>query len=1051
MRRRILLAYACSGFSGLVYQVAWTRLMVLHVGHTTAAITTVVAAFMGGLAFGAALTGRFTNRLAPRQALMTYAAIETIVAAYAVLLPLGLNLFTPLLVASYHDGAAAADFALLRTALCLIAVAVPAALLGATYPLTLRALSGTGDTTATGGRLYVLNTAGAACGAIAAGFLLLPQLGLFRTTALGAAVSTFAGALAWTSRAHLPPTELPTSIPPSQLRTAPIADSTNRDDYFVAIVIVVLTGFACLLCEVVWTRAVGSLLGPTTYAFAGTVCVMISGLAAGSWLGTLVGSRTIRPQVVLTSVLLATAGVTWFANGALGRQVPEWLASVYAHSPGELDWALVARMASVFSLLLPSAIGLGMSMPVALRLAGSLASAGQRISTLYALSTAAGVLGSLATGAILNQFGLEGSLRIGVVAMLAAAAAPVFSFVRLSPVYRIAVFAIWVGLAIAALALPTQWDRELLASGMYKYARNIPTALDVPAILKAASLLFYREGRVATVSVTEFAGKRSLSVDGKVDGSSGGDMLTQQLAAHVPMLLHEKPDQVLVIGLGTGVTAAAAAAHPAQQIDVIEISAEVVTASDQFLLQNRGVLTNPRVRLIVGDGRSHLALTRRAYDVIISEPSNPWLAGVAALFTREAFSGIRDRLAPGGIACQWVHTYDISEDDLRSIVATFVSVFPDATLWTIGETDMLLVSSAGSLDSRIVNIERSWSRKSAREDLMRGGVQEPFAIQSLWAGGPRTLARLGAGSAQQSDDRMALEFTAPRAAFRRIGTNQAPLIREVRDSTETPRIVQDALDSAGASEWRHRASMFERIGIFGAAYADYVRALEHDETDPLALSGLAVTAMAAGKQADANDRLKRLDARHPSSTPILVAVSKLMDAMGQPQAATRAAIAALAAGSDRPLALDQLAALSADSGDAASLSAVADEMDRLQPRSAKALYYRASQRFIQGAFDDALILARQSIAFAPNDADATNLAGAALASLHRRAEAQAMLTRALQLSPADSSIYVNLGLLALEEGSGLQAEKYFAGALALEPSSETAVEGYRQAVSLRSR
>jgi len=1050
MRQRILLAYACSGFSGLVYQVAWTRLMVLHVGHTTAAITTVVAAFMGGLALGAAVAGRLASRLTPRDALTAYSVIEIVVAAYAVILPFGLGLFTPLLVAAYRDGAAGAEFALLRTALSLIAVAVPATLLGATYPITLRALSRTGDANATGGRLYVLNTLGAACGAIAAGFLLLPSLGLFFTTLLGAAISVAAATLAWTSRT-VPASTEPGTVPSETRAPALNEHSQSRHAYAAAISIVVLTGFACLLCEVVWTRAMGSLLGPTTYAFAGTVCVLISGLAIGSWAGAFIGVRTARPQFALTIVLLVTAAATWFANEALGRQVPQWLATVYAQAAGELDWPLIVRMASVFVLLLPSAIGLGMSMPIVLHFVGHDESAPTRISTLYALSSAAGVIGSLATGSLLSKFGLEGSLRIGVLAMLAASAAPVLGNARVARSRQAAAFIALAAMSTMAMRLPPQWDRELLASGMYKYARNIPTTLDVSAILKAASLLFYREGRVATVSVTEFAGKRSLAVDGKVDGSSGGDMLTQQLAAHVPLLLHENPAQVLVIGLGTGVTAAAAASHPAQHIDVIEISPEVVAASDQFLEQNRRVLIDPRVRLIVGDGRSHMALATRGYDVVISEPSNPWLAGVAALFTREAFASIRDRLAPGGIACQWVHTYDIAEDDLRSIVATFVSVFPEAMLWTIGETDMLLVSAAGSLDSHLMNIERSWSRPSAREDLLRAGVMEPFAVQSLWAGGPRTLARLGAGHALQSDDRMALEFTAPRAAFRRTGTNQASLIREMRDAEETPASIQAALDAAGALQWRNRAAMFERIGIFGAAYADYARAVDHDATDTVALSGLAVTAPAAGQQLDAADRLRRLNAKHPASTPILVAYSKLMDAIGRTDDAFKTALAAVATGSDRALALDQVAALSADSGDAAALSAVADEMDRLQPHSAKSLYYRASQRFVEGAFNQAEALAQQSIALAPRDADARNLAGAALASLQRRSEAQAMLLSALKLSPADASIYVNLGLLALEERDGPQAEKYFAGALALDPASETAVEGYRQAVSLRSR
>jgi Flp pilus assembly protein TadD len=245
--------------------------------------------------------------------------------------------------------------------------------------------------------------------------------------------------------------------------------------------------------------------------------------------------------------------------------------------------------------------------------------------------------------------------------------------------------------------------------------------------------------------------------------------------------------------------------------------------------------------------------------------------------------------------------------------------------------------------------------------------------------------------------------------------------------------------------------MFERIGIFTAAYADYVRAVDRDPSDMTALSGLATTAIPAGQQSDALDRLRRLDSLHPSSTPILIALSKLMHATGRDEAAVKAALAAVTAGGDRLASLDALAALLADMGDATRLAAVTDELDRLQPKSAKSLYYRASQYFVEGRFEGSLSYAQQSITLAPQDADARNLAGAALASLHRPDEAHAMLLTALNLSPADASIYLNLGLLSLEQREGAKAQKYFAGALALDPSSEAAAEGFRQAASMQVR
>ena len=183
---------------------------------------------------------------------------------------------------------------------------------------------------------------------------------------------------------------------------------------------------------------------------------------------------------------------------------------------------------------------------------------------------------------------------------------------------------------------------------VYKYARGIASPLNIEAVLKAGTLLYYRDGQVATVSVSSFAGKTSLAVDGKVDGSTGADMLTQELAAHLPMLMHPNPRDALVIGVGTAVTVSSAALHPIERLEVVEISPEVIEASNHFKAQNRSVLSDPRTRVIVGDGRSHLALGTKPYDVIISEPSNPWMAGVAALFTRESFADILSlRQGPG--------------------------------------------------------------------------------------------------------------------------------------------------------------------------------------------------------------------------------------------------------------------------------------------------------------------------------------------------------------------------------------------------------------------
>ena len=432
------------------------------------------------------------------------------------------------------------------------------------------------------------------------------------------------------------------------------------------------------------------------------------------------------------------------------------------------------------------------------------------------------------------------------------------------------------------------WDRELLASGLYKYARQVPAGADVEAALRAGTILYYREGATGTVSVKRLTGDRSLAIDGKVDASTSGDMITQKLLAHLPLLLHPQPQTVSIIGLGSGVTAGAALVHPVAAVEVVEISPEVIEASSHFTAENRRALDDPRTRLIEGDGRSHMLLSSRQYDVIVSEPSNPWMAGVAALFTQEFFTILRDRLAPGGIVCQWAHTYDISTADLRSIVATFTSVFPGATMWLVGNGDLLLLGSLEPLGPRLDGIARAWLRPGVGDDLASVSLASPFSLWSLYAGGTAELAEYGAGAIIQSDDRMALEFSGPRA-LNLGGDENLSSLRALLPPARRPETIARAMNSATAADWRERATLMLKAGAYGAAYEDYARALELDATDAGALSGIVQAALASHRQSEARSLLARALHARPAAPAIGVALSRLHAITGDFDGAVRLA------------------------------------------------------------------------------------------------------------------------------------------------------------------
>ncbi len=591
------------------------------------------------------------------------------------------------------------------------------------------------------------------------------------------------------------------------------------------------------------------------------------------------------------------------------------------------------------------------------------------------------------------------------------------------------------------MAISPPWDRELLASGPYLYAAYVPKDLDLVALLRAGTLLYYRDGASSTVSVKRLTGTTTLAVDGKVDASNRSDMLTQKLLAHLPLLLHDRPRSVGIIGLGSGVTLGAALRHPIERADVVEISPEVVEASRQFQAENHGALADPRTHLIVGDGRSHLLLSRRQYDVIVSEPSNPWIAGVASLFTREFFLAARARLAPGGIICQWAHTYNISDRDLRSIVATFTSVFPDGTLWLVGEDDILLVAGTDPLDGRLENIARYWTRPGVAEDLADVGVVEPFSIYSLYAAGPDELSRYTAEAPLLTDDRMALEFSGPRELFSRSAAGNSATLGALLVPGAAPLVVRSQREAAGSLGWRHRADMLFKADVYGMAYDDYTHALRLDVDDAAALDGLVRTALRTGRALDALGWVKGLTADRAPTLDGLVATSKLLAASGSNQAAIEAARQAADLRPPHPEGLEQLASLFAAASDVDHLDGVVEGLRRLAPGRAPTEYYAAVAAFLRGDAAEAVRLADRAMALDPEFAPVHDLAGAAYTKLGQLAPAREAFQASLRADAHDSTAYTNLGLVELAAGNPAAAADHFAEALWLTPDSATAREG----------
>ncbi|MGE5244352.1 MAG: fused MFS/spermidine synthase [Betaproteobacteria bacterium] len=1047
-RRRVFLGlYAVSGAASLVYEVTWTRLLTLYMGHTVAAASAVLAAFMGGLALGAWLARSAGGRL------RTYAVLELVTAASAIALPFALSATQPILARAYADGTAPMQFAIVRLVLSLLLIGGPAAAMGATFPIAARWFAPDAATGA--GPLYAANTAGAALGALAAGFWLVPALGVRGTTGIGVALNAAAAAGAlWLARidSTAPHVQHETFEPSARSRRRSPAPVARAPQPILACVAIAVSGFVALVYEVAWTRLLALVLGPTTYAFAIMAASFIAGLATGSAAGSRLARRAAHPAQLLAACLMATAATSLLAGWYAASRLPLVVAAQVAAPAVAFGWLVAAQGAIVALLLLPMTCALGAAFPLALAAAATgPARVGRDVAAVYAANTLGAIAGALAGGfLLLPWFGLEGTFRsTALVAALAGMACWVIgsrmagaSFARAVAGAAAAAVAV-----VLALAVP-RWDRELLASGAYKYAPYLSKS-DLDAALRAGRLEFYEDGAAATVSVRELAGTRSLAIDGKVDASNGGDMLTQRLLGLLPTLLHAHPTDVCIIGLGSGVTVGAAlATGDVRHVDVVEISPEVVHASALFARENGHALQSPAVRLILGDGRSHLQLAGARYDVIVSEPSNPWMAGVAALFTREFFRAARARLKPDGLLCQWAHTYDISARDLRSIVRTFASVFPEGTMWLVGDGDLLLVGTNGpSIEAHLPLVASRWrlgTAPAALAGVAAAGPAMPFALLSLFAGGPAALQRFGGTAPIQTDNRLALEFSAPRGIYGRSADGNSRAIRNLKPR-DRPAIVAAAFASATDESWAVRGDMELKAEAYGTAFDSFQQAVSMNGANVRALRGLSDAAAGVRRQDEEASLLRSIAAAQPSNAAVRIELSRVLAATGAYDEAESVADDAIRAAPEEPEPGEQLASVLADAGDTARLAALARELAARFPDRDEPRFYEASAWFLAGRAAEAAEVAGQLVARHPADARAQNLLGVACATLGRADCARTAFLAALDANPRDPTTYINLGNLQLQSADPSGAAESFAEALTIDPTSEQARDGLAQA------
>ncbi len=802
-RATICVMFFVSGLSALMYEVIWVRALGLIFGNTTHATATVLASFMAGLGVGSYLIGRACDSW--RRPLLAYGMLELGIAAYASLT------FAFLLViqGAYMTVATAAGEGLVlctlaRTALAFCIVLVPSFLMGGTLPVLAHAYITRTRSVGMGvSLLYGSNTAGAVIGTLLAGFWTIPAVGMRMTVWIAAGLNLLVGIVAIVLDRR------ENRHPNAAGSTGDQGAVTAGGEAWVAICLCV-SGAIAMVYEVGWARALAAVLGSSTYAFTLMLATFLLGMAIGSAAFSRVLARrraTLWDWVWLQLLLAASALLAL----PLFERVPLLMVRCFGLTAGHWLCMDLCRFMVCVVLMLAPTLCFGALFPVAASLyIPDRKTVGRSLGRLYLANTVGNIVGSLAAGFVLIPWlGIQRTLLTAAAAGILLGWLP--SFLRPFRLKRAAMATLFAAvLGMSALAQRDGWDARLISMGVHLRPHRWlgQRASEIYGELFDYGLLFYREGAHSIVSVFRKGDHLMLKVNGKTDASSSADTATQLLSGHIPHLLHPNPKRSLVIGLGSGMTLGASLVHDIEQVDSVELEPAVVEGAAAFNSFNRNASDDPRVRTIVNDGRNHLLLGEERYDVIISEPSNPWMAGVASLFTVEFYELARKRLSEDGILCQWIQAYGLRPDDFKMVIASVRHVFPHVTLWSTLPGDVLIVAGNKPVVLNLDAAEERFRRMPLlREDLASFDIRSVGGLLAYVILGEEDVNRFVAGTGLNRDDRMPLEFSAPRSRNIR---GLAGLNRRILDSCYSGSLLPIATAGPGVSE---RADVLADIGI----------------------------------------------------------------------------------------------------------------------------------------------------------------------------------------------------------------------------------------------
>jgi spermidine synthase len=762
--------FLASGFSSLIYQVVWTRALSLVFGSTTFAAATVLSVFMGGLALGSFAAATIADRI--KRPFLWYGILEGVIGVWALLVPILFTQAVPVYrMVWQHFHPDLIQFSLFRCLIALAILVLPTSCMGATLPLLSRFVTARLDLVGQrAGTLYSVNTLGAVAGAALAGFVLLPAMGLSATTMVAALINLVLCAIVVVSapsaeRAHQRP---PESQEESKAKPAGTSDRLDLATTF-AIISFSISGALAMVYEVGWTRTLMMVIGSSTYAFSVMLTTFLTGIFAGSLLCARLIDRSARP-LIWFAVMQLTLCLCGLSSLQFFNYLPWWNLLINAHFPHNALASLGVRFLLSSAILMPLTLCLGATFPAIVKAcARELETVGKSVGTLYSVNTLGAIVGAFLAGFVLTPWlGVERMLVLASMVNLLLGLVLLLMLKQMSALFKVALVVLclpvfwWCGLQ------KDIWDHAILLCAQAERRDLMRKTIAYQSfgewqdnLKKNAKVLFWHDGASSTVGALQWInhGSRTLITNGHVDAGDQADRSTQSLITMFPLLWRPDSKDIAVIGWGSGMSVGTATLFPVTSITAVELEPSVVAASRFFHHINHHPEEDPRVHIEINDGRNYLLATDKRFDAIISEPSNPWQAGVCNLFTREYFQICHDRLKDNGVFSCWMQIAEVPPENLREIVASLSSVFPYNLVLSLDSVNLVVLSSDQPLSIDYRRLYRDFQNKAIAGELREFGINSPEALLAQVVAAPDGVESLVTGAPLNVDDNNRLEYT----------------------------------------------------------------------------------------------------------------------------------------------------------------------------------------------------------------------------------------------------------------------------------------------------